>query len=1102
MFYRWFALFLGACLCGSNATALTAPVYQISTVAGSGSSGFRGDAGVATAAQLATPMGVAVDAQGVLYVADKYNHRIRKITPDGTISTVAGNGAAGYSGDGGAALKAQLNSPQDVAVDAQGRLYVADTENHSIRQIDSKGIIRTFAGRGKEGSSGDGAAATSAYLRTPGGLAVDAQGIVYIADTGNHRIRKVDTKGIIQRIAGASLKSGFAGDGGAALDAAFNHPQDVAVDGNGTLYIADEENHRIRKIDKAGNISMLAGGVTQGYTADGSEAKYALLSMPSSLAVDAQGRLFIADGHNHRIRLVDAQGVIHTIAGSGLTEIGNGGFAGTEIPAARARLFYPQGLTVDSNGILYLADTHNQRVRKLSVLTQPTALIESVIGARDASLRGGSSGDDGAAKAAKLQQVSGLAFDAQGILYLADQGNHRLRQVDADGVIRALAGNGTAGDVDGAALSAQFNLPAALVADAAGNFYIADQGNHKIRKLDAQGYVSTFAGTGKKGDGGGGGAATQAQLSSPSGLALGADGSLYIADQDNHRVRKVAPDGTISTVAGNGKAGSSGDGGAATAAQLNNPSALAMDTDGNLFIADRQNYRIRKLDAQGVISTVAGTGKAGYGDDGTALQVHIDGPNGLVFDAAGVLYFTERNTDRVRKLTSDGQVITVAGTGGLGFSGDGDPALSAQLYAPTGVAIHPLSGDLFVADTLNHRVRRVYLPQFQLQVQITGAGSVQLSAAQRPLYRCSTACTYSYLPDTAVQLQAMPAAGAVFSGWSQCANATDAQISLQLSADVQCQASFTATAPDAQPADDTEAPPLKPSSSDQAQPLPILEVQEKCAGVDQTLSLDLASVTDGKTILKQINALSVFKDGSMQIFQEPRQGYLILQQGALRLSVQPRIAQFSTQSLADQQEALQLGLQQETLLRLPQSDGKVLDLFAQPAVQGLCVLQKHFARLGYPRIQVSNDGNLRIQPSDAASTWLSLRPDWIATAIVQDSPDGLLLSGSLFPNGYPSISLIFSDAEGQKRQQFFYTAPADLSALQDAVQNLAIQPFAPWRFSWQGNDYTGILHQSVQPGKGDGALHIKTIEDANGDGVSDYRVSYPNGDQQLFFNPG
>ena len=352
------ALILAA-LAAAVAGAQTADDRTIETVAGGGSS--FGDRGAATAGQLNTPRGVALDHMGNLYTADTNNHRIRKVDAStGNISTVAGTGTDGYSGDGGAATAARLNSPSGVAVDGAGNLYIADTGNSRIRKVDSSGNISTVAGTGTDGYSGDGAAATAARLNSPSGVAVDGAGNLYIADTGNSRIRKVDSSGNISTVAGTGTR-GFSGDGAAATAAQLRNPQGVALDGAGNLYIADRFNHRIRKVDSSGNISTVAGSATRGFSGDGAAATSAGLWGPWDVAVDGSGNLYIADRFNQRIRKVDSAGVITTVAGTGTRSFGGDGSAATA-----AQLNGPRGVALDGAGNLYIADTNNNRIRKVA----------------------------------------------------------------------------------------------------------------------------------------------------------------------------------------------------------------------------------------------------------------------------------------------------------------------------------------------------------------------------------------------------------------------------------------------------------------------------------------------------------------------------------------------------------------------------------------------------------------------------------------------------------------------------------------------------------------------------------------------------------------
>ena len=553
--------------------------YRIDTFAGL--TGV-GDGGPAIAAVLRFPTGVAVDGAGDLYIADRSNNRIRKIDSTGTITTIAGTGERGFGGDGGPAVQAQFNFPYGVAVDSAGNLYIADSSNNRIRKVDSTGTITTIAGTGTSGFSGDGGAAVQAQFNFPTGVAVDGAGNLYIADTSNQRIRKVDSTGTIITIAGTGT-SGFSGDGGDAVQAQFNFPYGVAVDSAGNLYIADSSNQRIRKIDSTGTITTMAGTGTSGFSGDGGDAVQAQLNYPNGVAVDSAGNLYIADRNNQRIRKIDSTGTITTMAGTG-----EGDFGGDGGPAIQAQLSFPVGVAVDSAGNLYIADTSNQRVRKID----STGTITTIAGTEY-----GFSGDGRAATEAQLQFPHGVAVDSAGNLYIADSGNQRIRRVDSTGTITTIAGTGEGdfGGDGGPAIQAQLKNPHGVAVDSAGNLYIADTNNHRIRKIDSTGTITTIAGTGTGGFAGDGGAADQAQLNRPSGVAVDSAGNLYIADRNNHRIRKIDSTGTITTIAGTGESGDGGDGGPAIQAQLDAPSGAAVDSAGDLYIADESNHRVRLL---------------------------------------------------------------------------------------------------------------------------------------------------------------------------------------------------------------------------------------------------------------------------------------------------------------------------------------------------------------------------------------------------------------------------------------------------------------------------------------------------------------------------
>lgn len=362
---RWL---LPLCLQCALASWCAAQTYTISTLAGNGTNGYSGDGGAATSSEFADPTGVAVDSSGNVYIADQLNHRIRKVAAGGTVTTVAGNGTSGYTGDSGSATSAEISSPEGAAVDSSGNLYIADTTNSVVRKVSTSGTITTIAGSSTSGFGGDGAAATNAQLLTVSCVAVDSSGNLYISDTGNDRVRKVAPDGTITTIAGTGLAT-FGGDGGQAASASLNSPQGLAVDAAGNLYIADSRNARIRKVTPDGMISTIAGTGTAGFSGDGHAGTAAKLNNPEGVAVDAAGNLYIVDTFNNRIRKLSTDGTITTIAGDGTASYwGDGG------PALNGQFRFPFGIAVDAAGKLYVADAQNNVIRVLTPVLVPPAI--------------------------------------------------------------------------------------------------------------------------------------------------------------------------------------------------------------------------------------------------------------------------------------------------------------------------------------------------------------------------------------------------------------------------------------------------------------------------------------------------------------------------------------------------------------------------------------------------------------------------------------------------------------------------------------------------------------------------------------------------------
>jgi mucin-19 len=662
----------------------------IQTVLGTGISGYSGDN--SNPARLYWPTGMAVDAAGNVFIADFGNNRIRKLTPNFVISTVAGTGAAGHGGDGGLATSATLNGPIAVAVDSSGNLFIVDSNNHCIRKVSPDGVITTVAGNGVAGFSGDGGVATNARLNFPNSVAVDGSGALFIADTENARVRKVNTNGVIQTIAGTGAQ-GFSGDGGPAVAAKLFDPAAVAVDGAGSVYIADFSNHRVRKVTPDGLIATIAGTGIAGFSGDTGPATSAQLNGPNDVKLDASGNVFIADYFNNRIRKIGPTGAIGAVAG-----IGFAFFSGDGGPATAAQLNGPFGVAIGVTGDILIADVNNSRVRQVNA----AGIISTLAG--DGGL--GFNGDGPAFLFAQIYNSADAAMDAAGNLFVADTFNQRIRKVTPAGVVSTIAGTnntGFSGD-GGPATSALLWFPTSVAVDGAGNVFIGDVFNERIRKITSNGIITTVAGNGVPGFSGDGGPAVIAQISNPVGLATDTAGNLFIADSNNHRIRMVTPTGVITTVAGSGDAGFSGDGGPAGSAKLNHPTGVAIDSSGNIFIADSDNNRIRRVDPAGMISTFAGTGVADFGgDDEPAITAQLNLPRDVVVDNAGNVFISDSNNARVRMVNLLGQISTVAGTGVAGFSGDGGPAYAAQIAA-SALGIDG-AGNLLIVDA--GRIRRV-----------------------------------------------------------------------------------------------------------------------------------------------------------------------------------------------------------------------------------------------------------------------------------------------------------------------------------------------------------------------------------------------------------
>jgi uncharacterized repeat protein (TIGR01451 family) len=655
--------------------AQTQQGYIITTVAGGG---LPLTPLPATSVSTPLPQSVAADAAGNVFFTTL--NCVFKVDKYGVFTRVAGKSTlTGYSGDGDWATSAQLNTLKGIALDTAGNLYIADSGSNVIRKVTADGIIATVAGTGTPGYSGDGGRATAAQLNSPAGVAVDASGDLYIANTANRVVRKMAPNGTISTVVGNGT-AGRSGDGGPATSAQLTGPTGVAADSFGNLYVADGS---IRKVGADGTISTvtISDELTQSALVSGFQWR------TLALAVDASGNLYTSDsfyadlgfptdgfsvGPYCSVHETTRNGVVTVVAGQG-----NCAYSG-DGAAAGAALWTPQGVAVDASGNVYIADTGNGRVREVTAGT-----ITTIAGG---GIAGGFSGDGGPATDAQFG-LGGVGLDALGNLYLTDALNNRVRKVVADGTITTVAGNGTAGysGDGGPATGAKLSSPSAANGDASGTLYIADAGNNVVRKVSPNGTITTVAGNGKVGYSGDGGPAVAAELNDPVSVAPDAFGNLYISDSRNNAVRKVAANGIITTVVA---------GGQGTA--LAEPLQVATDTQGNLYIADWLYDEIPKVTANGTLTTLLIDPTSG------------DAPAGVAVDSLGNVYFAASLHNRVRKAAADGAIATIAGGDGPvyspGYSGDGGLGTSAKLNFPQSIAVSG-TGDVYIADQDNDVVR-------------------------------------------------------------------------------------------------------------------------------------------------------------------------------------------------------------------------------------------------------------------------------------------------------------------------------------------------------------------------------------------------------------
>jgi sugar lactone lactonase YvrE len=611
---------------------------QLKLVAGSPGGSGTAD-GPCASARFTYPLGIVVDASNTVYVADYYSDTIRKITPDCTVSTLAGTpGIAGSQNGTGAA--ASFDGPTGLTMDAAGNLYVTDTHNNLIRKITTTGVVTTVAGTVGVSGSADGVG-VAATFNFPQGIAADANGNLYVADTYNDTVRRIAADGTVSTLAGGPGVIGAVDGTGAS--ARFNEPTGIAVTPSGDVLLSDSHNYTVRLIGTDGTVSTFAGTAGVPGSANGAGAQ-AQFGYPTGMVVDAGGTAYVIDSGNNTLRTISPNASVSTLAGTpGVKGSANG-------TGAAASFNYPTGVAVAASGLVYVADSRNYAVRTVT----PAGVVQTLAGD---STSGGST--DGAGAVARFDSPAGVAFDRVGNRYVADNGNNTIRKIDRQHNVSTLAGTaGTAGSTDGTGANARFNSPMGVAVDDFGLVYVADTFNDVIRVVMPDGQVHTIAGAaGIPGTADGTG--TAARFDHPIGIAVGRHGDLFVTDGYNNTIRRIAPNGRVTTVAGVAGATGSADG-PSLQATFSYPMAVAEGADGALYVADAYNNVIRKID-HGVVSTLAGTaGTEGF-SNGTGASARFVYPSAITVDRTGNLYVCDMDNQLIRQITPAGVVTTYVG---------------------------------------------------------------------------------------------------------------------------------------------------------------------------------------------------------------------------------------------------------------------------------------------------------------------------------------------------------------------------------------------------------------------------------------------------------